>query len=199
MAGERRSDRRAGGLRDVGEGLQLHRVLDAAEERFILLLRAGARDRDRAFLRGSDEVLGRLPWAVVVHPEEEGIEGEVRDRREVGRFVRKLLRDDRGEEGVEGDEDVVHVTLVVVDVRECHRARGAFLVQWLHRLRRKLLGLDDPLPYARVDIRTAAGCGADHELDRMGRLHRGRRGPPASRAGARRRAGARGEGDERRR
>src|SRR5207247_6619762 len=56
-----RGDGGAGRLRHVGERLRLHGVLDAAEERLVLLLRAGARDDERILLRRVDEVLRRLP------------------------------------------------------------------------------------------------------------------------------------------
>src|SRR5437867_3016178 len=74
MTGDRRRDGRTRGLAQIREGLGLHGVLDATEESLVLLLRTVAGDGERVLRRLGDEVLRGLPRAVVVHPQEEGVE-----------------------------------------------------------------------------------------------------------------------------
>src|SRR2546430_3917572 len=173
MSGEGRGDCCARSLGDVRERLRLHRVLDASEECLVLLFCAGAGDGHRVLLGRGDEVLRGLPRAVVIDPEEEGVQSEIGDRGEVRRLERKLLRDDGREEAVERDHHVVHVTRLLVHVLECDRAGAALLIERGHRLRRELLGLDDGRHRARIDVRASAGRGANYELNRVARLDHG--------------------------
>src|SRR5438552_4428772 len=164
MAGDSRRDCGARGLADVGEGLCLHQVLDAAEERLILLFRTGPGYRERILFGRVDEILSGLPWTVVVHPEEEWVEREVGDRREVRRLECELLRDDRREEAVERDHHVVHVAGLLVHVLEGDGAGATLLVQWGYRLGGALLRLYDVRYMRRLYGRNSTRCGSDEEL-----------------------------------
>src|SRR5882724_1963775 len=155
---------------NVGE-LHAQRVLELHGDDLVLLLRAGAAHLHpvlsaRSLLDHGQVVLRGLVGRLGVHPEDEAVEGHARDRRQVPPIERGALRQRRGEQVRERDDDRVRVTFLLLDVEEALGARAARLVDRDERLRRKLVLLGDAADQPRHLIRASARSGGDDELDR---------------------------------
>src|SRR5713101_4489267 len=133
--------------RDVGE-LHAQRLLELDGDDLVLLGGAGAAhlhpvagagtllDHREVFLRG---LVGRLG----VDPEDELVERDPRDWRQVAPVERHARVQRRGEQVRKRDHDGVRVALLLLDVEEALRARAARLVDGDDRLRRQLVLLRD--------------------------------------------------------
>ena len=169
--------RAAAALRDVDE-LGAGDLLDRLGDDLVFLLGAGARHLERAVrgLRGVDEFLGGLVGLGGIDPEDEFIERQHRDRRQILPVEGDAGGERRGEQVGQRDDDLVRIVARVLDVEEAFAAGAAGFVDDHHRLLHQIVLADDALDGARHLVGAAAGAGRDDELDRAGRLPRCMRG-----------------------
>src|SRR6266478_39547 len=165
--------------RNVSE-LDAQRVLELHGDDLVLLLRAGAAHLHpvlsaRTLLDHGQVVLRGLVRRLGVDPEDEAVEGHARDRRQVPPVERGALRQRRGEQVGERNDDRVRVAFLLLDIEEALDARPARLVHRDQRLRRKLVLLGDAADQPRHLIRASARAGGDDELDGSGRFPRQQR------------------------
>ena len=127
-----------------------------------------------SFDRG-EVVLRRLVRRLGVDPQDELVEGQPRDRRQVLPVERHAGVERRREQIRQRDDDGLGVTLLALDVQEALRPRPARLVDDDDRLGRELVLLGDARDQPRHLVGATAGPRRDHELDGLGRLPRRRR------------------------
>ncbi len=165
--------------RDVGE-LQPQRLLELNRDDLVFLGRPGAAHGEGlpvlALLHGVDVLLGALVRRLRVHPEDELVERQPRDGRQVLPVERHAGVKRRREEIRQRDDDRVGVTGLPLHVREALGARAARLVHHDQGPRRELVLLHQGRDQARHLVRASSRSGGYDELDRLGRLPRLRRG-----------------------
>ena len=154
---------------ELGAGLLLQRHGDD----LILLLGAGAGHLEAARpgrLGRIDVFDRRLVRLVAVDPEDELVQREHRNRRQILPIERHPGRERGGEQVRERDDDLVGIACVGLDVEEALGAGAARLVDDHDRLRHQLMLLDHALDHARHLVGAAAGARRHDELHGLGRL-----------------------------
>ena len=126
-------------------------------------------------LRRREVLLGRLVRRLGIDPQDELVEGQPRDRRQVLPVERHAGVERRREQIGQRDDDGVGVTLLALDVQEALRPGAARLVDDDERFGRKLVLLGDARDEPRHLVGATARPRRDHELDGLGRLPRHRR------------------------
>ena len=186
LADELHRDRAAAAVGNVGELLGAGQLLQRHRDDLVFLLGAGAAHLEGLVVAGLDRldvVLGRLVGRVGGHPQDELVERQHGDRRQV------LPAEGHAgaRSGVVNRLDSVMMILcgspgALLDLEEAFGAGAAALVDGDHRLLHQVVLGDDALDEARHLVGAAAGAGRDDELHGLGRL------PACAAAGRRRQA-----------
>src|SRR5205807_8508140 len=161
-----------GHVGELGPGQGL---LQLDREDLVFLRRAGAAHLHLGrlagvLLDGGEVVFRRLVRRVRVDPQDELVEGQPRDGRQIPPAERDARVERRREEVRQGDDDRVGLTLLALDVQEALGAGSARLVDDDERARRELVLFGDAGDQPRHLVGATAGPGGHHELDRLGRL-----------------------------
>ncbi len=157
----------------VGELLRRRQLLERHRDDLVFLLRPGATHLELlviASLHGREVGFGILVRALGIDPQDELVERQHGDRRQVLPVERHARRKRRREQVRERDDDLVRIVLGALHLDEGFRAGTTALVhddQWL--LHQIVLG-NDALDEARHLVGATAGACRNEERHGLGRL-----------------------------
>jgi len=156
---------------NIGE-LAAGALLDGGRDDLVLRLRAGAAHLEFVIASTLDrlDVVGdRLVGGLRVHPKDEVVEREHRNRGEIFPAERDAGRERGGEEVRQRDDDLVLFAVGGLHFKEAFGARTTRFVDDDHRLVHQRMLLDNALKHPGHLIGAAAAAGRHDELDSLGR------------------------------